>query len=360
MFENILVSSPNDGGIFFIDGKIRHKISAHGSTGLFYESGKFLHSTQPQSIRLIDITNSANTFCSPALHDIHDVIFYEGHIFAVATSSNEIIKLTTHGELIERWRLPGEADSSHVNSIALWNDRLVFSAFGDFRTHRGYKGFTSRSGFVKDLITGKTLISDLSEPHSLAPNGPNLFLANSREKQIIEFSEDGSVIRLKQLDAYTRGILITDSAIYVGLSKSRNLEDAKIESASVVALDPLTLDELDRVTIPANEIYGIQQIQNDRHLSQIIAGVGAASLRETTRELAEKATLAKGYEERVTSLTDQVASLTDQIASLADQIFSLNAEKTALADKVNALLHSDSWRVAAPLRAAKRWLRDRT
>jgi hypothetical protein len=81
---------------------------------------------------------------------------------------------------------------------------------------------------------------------------------------------------------------------------------------------------------------------------------------ETTRELAEKATLAKGYEERVTSLTDQVASLTDQIASLADQISSLNAEKTALADKVNALLHSDSWRVAAPLRAAKRWLRDRT
>ena len=101
------------------------------------------------------------------------------------------------------------------------------------------------------------MISGLSQPHSLIQFGDNLLLANSEHKELVEYSVDGERVRDLTLDGYTRGIHVTESRIYVGLSKSRNISVLGLDTATVVVLDRNNWKELERVSLPTNEIYSI-------------------------------------------------------------------------------------------------------
>src|SRR5207253_6227735 len=130
-------------------------------------------------------------------------------------------------------------------------------AFGDFTTHRQYKGQTAQAGFVQDLHTGKRLIEGLSQPHSLIAFGDNLLLANSETRELHEYDISGSLLRSKTLDGYTRGICIQGSTLYIGLSRSRNIDSSAIVNANLVALDAQSWQETGRIELPVSEIYTV-------------------------------------------------------------------------------------------------------
>ena len=309
-FEAILVSSPNGGGIFLIQEDCIFRLDNFDTTGLFFGENGLLRGLQPAEFRTYEYTGCCISSASISCEDVHDVHSKAGFSYVVGTNQNEILKLNLQGEELQRWVFPGEEDSWHINCLGDWGGRIVFSAFGDFRMHRGYKGGTEGAGFVQDLLTGDRLITGLSQPHSLVSFGQNLLLANSERMELLEFLPSGELFRSKQLDGYVRGICVGERAIYVGLSRSRNIESEGPESAAVVCLDIKTFEEIERIFLPTNEVYGLLYLPDKEKLISVVAAISASSSDKLTAMLSER--------------SGQIGDLNQVIAERDGQIENLN------------------------------------
>lgn len=274
VFDRLLITAPNGGGIFFVHNGRLHQLDSMDTTGLAISGRRVVRALQPNVAVLYEGNPLEIGPADIMFGDIHDVLVDGDFIYLVSTESNEIVKLDVAGFELDRWTLPGEADSWHINCLAKWRDRIVFSAFGEFDRHRQYKGATRGSGFVQDLVSGERLITGLSQPHSLVPNGERLLLANSEEEEIREYDAGGNLLRSMRLGGYVRGVCIAESHLYVGLSRSRNLPSADLQTATVIALDAVEWNELSRIQLPVHEIYAIQGVdvvEVPRVLAQIAA-----------------------------------------------------------------------------------------
>ena len=164
--------------------------------------------------------------------------------------------------VMNRWKFSEEPDSWHLNSLAVWNGRVVFSAFCDQHKSRGYKERSRGEGFVQDLLSGRRLITGLSQPHSLCAFEERLLVANSEACELVEFSASWTRLRSLRLGEYVRGIEICGSTIYAGLGRSRNLEKSSLEHAKIVATSYIDFRFLGELSLPANEIYDIEKLEH--------------------------------------------------------------------------------------------------
>lgn len=273
IFERLIISCPNDGGLFLAHGGRVRLIDSLHCTGLDAVNETILRGIQPNGLSLTgdvawDITGQDLPF-----DDIHDALIVDDTYYIVSTMTNEVIQLDRERKELKRWSLAPAADSLHVNCLALWNGRIIYSAFGDFDTPRGYKGCTYLAGFVRDLSTGDTLIKELSQPHSLTPLGDRILIANSEKKELLLYGSDGTLLKAKTLDGYTRGICIGKNHIYVGLSCSRNIEDDTLPSATLVAIDKESWEIRARLALPTREIYAVKQLDDDGTLLNALASI---------------------------------------------------------------------------------------
>ena len=277
VFDNLLVSTPNGGGLYAVRQGEPIRLEARSSTGIALRGSTLLRTLQPAGWVFYGDTAETSRIEPSAIPDIHDVLLTDDGFLAVGTEDNEVIQHGHDFSVTRRWRLDSVQDSMHINSLADWQGRIVFSAFGDFTTHRGYKAGTLEKGFVRDLRTGETRIEGLSQPHSLTPSGEDLLLADSECLSIALYAGNGARKKTATLDAYTRGIAIGERAIFVGLSCSRNINDGAEHFASIVALDPRNWREIGRMSIPAREIYDIRIARDARTLDTVLARIARIS-----------------------------------------------------------------------------------
>ncbi|MCI3943869.1 glycosyltransferase [Pseudomonas syringae] len=287
LFSNLLVSSPNGGGLFFINANSVKKLDSFNTVGLFAGSGRFFRGIQPDSLWMYGETALEVDSGTVSIGDVHDVLEFEDYVYVVGTTGNEVIKLDKQGVERQRWRFPGEDDSRHVNCLGVWNGTLVYSAFGEFTRHRGYKGLSDGQGFVNELFSGKRLVSGLSQPHTPVGYGENLLVANSERSELHEYGPGGELLRKKVLPGYTRGICVTGDAIYVGMSKSRNLDAGGLASAVLIALDPGTWEELGRVALPSPEIYSVISISDDADLLWTLSEIASHTTSRLERRVSD-------------------------------------------------------------------------
>lgn len=320
MFERLIVSSPNGGGLFYVDGSDVYRLDGLSTTGLTYFEGQIARGVQPSTVNTLGKYMGVLDGGAGGFGDVHDVLFFEEHLYLVGTTGNEILKFTNRGEEVDRWSFPGEDDSWHINCLGVWNGRVVFSAFGEFRGHREYKGRTVGAGFVQDLLSGRRLILGLSQPHSLVQFGENLLVANSEHREVVEFSPSGRRLKGARFDGYVRGICVADKYIYIGLSCSRNIEYAGVSCSTIVALEPATFREKGRVAIPAKEIYDILQIRDGEALGHTLAALSSSSAGQLENVIRER--------DRV------ISSLTETISSV---LIERDAYKGAMSDVENCM-----------------------
>lgn len=280
VFDNLLVTSPNAGGIFFVHGGVVQKLDALDSTGLSVAGRSVLRGIQPSLVVLYQGTPTDINPTDIPFGDVHDVLIDGDAFYLVGTQGNEVVKFDAAAIETGRWTLPGEDDAWHVNCLAKWNGKLVFSAFGEFSVHRQYKGRTKGAGFVQDLLSGERLVTGLSQPHSLCPMGDSLLVANSAEMELRQYAADGSLVRSRAFDGYVRGVCTTGRHVFVGLSRSRNLPQAEAQTAMLVALDAVSWDEVARLGLPANEVYAIHAVDAAEapHVVSAIAAHSSAIL----------------------------------------------------------------------------------
>lgn len=276
VFDHLLVTSPNGGGIFFVHGGMVHKLDALDSTGLSVAGRTVLRGIQPSLVVLYQGTPTDINPTDIAFGDVHDVLIDGDAFYLVGTQGNEVVKFDATAIEMDRWTLPGEDDAWHVNCLAKWNGRLVFSAFGEFSGHRQYKGATKESGFVQDLLTGERLVTGLSQPHSLCPMGDSLLVANSGEMELQQYAADGALVRSMAFDGYVRGVCAAGGYVFVGISRSRNLPQAEAQIATLVALDAVSWEEVGRLGVPANEVYAIHAV-DAAEAPHVVAAIAAHS-----------------------------------------------------------------------------------
>lgn len=191
------------------------------------------------------------------LQEPHGAIWHRGELVVVSTLANAILWLDASGTPRRSWHAPGDGDCWHLNSVAVWGDRLVASAFGRFDRHRGWTraGARERSGVVFDVETGTDLVTGLTCPHDPLPFGDGVLVCDSGTQRLLWLAADGRVVRERALGGWTRGLAVDDTSIYVGVSAHRLLgADGR---ARVVELDRASWRERRSWALPCREVFSL-------------------------------------------------------------------------------------------------------
>ena len=261
-----LVSCPNrGGGVFLLDGRGVERLSPVETTGITVIPAGVLWARQSdhgnQLRRLAGGTFEQTQLAGHSL-DLHDVLWHDGHVYAVYTELNAIVRLDPELREVERWTLPGERDASHLNSICFHEGKLLATRFCASERRRGYKDATRGAGEVIDVATGETLLRGLSQPHSLASHAGMLWLCDSETRTLRGYREYSQVAE-HAFDGYTRGLAFDGDRILLGLSRSRNDPTGELKNARLLVLDAQSLVVRSQVDLPADEIYDICRFEGD-------------------------------------------------------------------------------------------------
>jgi len=405
--DKLLVSSPNDGGVFMLgEGRVT-RLSSMDGTGLVMTAGRVVRALQGTDAGRIGCYGEAGyrrIELGDGDYDIHDLLVVGQRLFVACTQFNGVLELDEAFHEVARWAFPGEPDSVHLNSLCFHDGQLLASMFGDFSAHRGYKGATAGRGEVRNVVTGETLISGLSQPHSLCMIDGDLVVCNSESGDVL-FHRDGVLVRRLEIGGYVRGLAAGTDCLYVGVSRSRNVErgaagDAAV--AEIVMVDKASGRIMQRVPVPAREIYDLRILDDNALSGPVLASFceemtdeHAASQRQLARSNARVSELQDEHEQLaawgqgldaelrvVTTRESQlqtehqkiatwaqslscelqdrntfVSSLQEQNLHLKTRYQMIDRELMALRAQHEFVLHSHSWRWTRPLRAARLLLR---
>ena len=285
----LMVSSPNQGGLFLVEGGRVERLDHVDSTGLARAAGAVLVGRQlgqGEMVRRFGDDGSLSGFApGDTSMDVHDIAWSDEGAFVVATGANAVLRFDAQWR--ERERLvpvPGEADACHINSIAFHGGRWLATIFGRFTTHRGYKGRTAGAGEVIDLATGQALVHGLSQPHSLVSAGGLLWLCDSEAGAIRCYDEAFQPAGVIELGAYVRGLHVFEDSLVVGTSRSRNAGiGADGPGAQLLHLDHRGQALAAPIALPANEVYDLLVLE-----PQDLPALRAAALAEANRLFAEQ------------------------------------------------------------------------
>lgn len=272
--ETLLISIPNidtkEGLCLLHRGKL-YSLHIPSCSGLWLEGEKLyvsLLSPDHMRLRIYEPGKPTVEFLNTSIGDIHDLRIFGGELYAVSTSTNEIVTLSETGTILKRWVFPGIGDSWHINCVDVWNDRMVVSAFGKFPHFRAYKGRVKEAGIVFDMDSQEILQTQLSCPHTprLDSVGRKM-ICDSRTGRLLFFDADKDKEVMFE-GAFTRGIAFSDKYIFVGLSSLRHRVGIKPgagtqASAEVGIVDFKTLECLKKVAIPRREIYDVTLLPNN-------------------------------------------------------------------------------------------------
>lgn len=262
--ETLLLSAPNvDGGLFLVSGERSARLSFIPKTGIHldHELGVVIacQDNGGNSCLVVSDAGSKAVRIDEGPLDLHDVTMINGRVYAAVTEFNSVVSWDSEWRRTEEWALPGERDAAHLNSITMYQGRLLASIFGRFSTHREYKNRTRGAGEVIDVRTGETYITGLSQPHSLTVDEGLLYLCSSEDKQLRVYRGD-QMLDCLDLPGYTRGLAVGEHALYVGLSRSRNVPVAEGEEggAGVCVINKKSMKVEGIVRLSCSEVYDIR------------------------------------------------------------------------------------------------------
>ena len=267
---DLLVSCPNDGGLVRIQDGVPVSVDNESTTGICCYEDKFLRCIQNSidtPLKLIVYgKEEPQTLVFPEIRDVHDILAHDGKIYLVSSGSNEIFEVSSESyEILARHKFRGKGDAWHLNCLEVYENRLVVSAFGKFRRHRGYKGRTRGAGILLDLFSGEVILEGLSQPHSPKVIDGFFYICDSEKKGLNRIDMRTRETTVIEFENYTRGISFSDEHIYVGISSSRNI-DQESKTSKVVVLDRLTLERMDDIPLEYGEIYGVSAVPENMEL----------------------------------------------------------------------------------------------
>ncbi|MEV1003750.1 DUF4915 domain-containing protein [Nonomuraea sp. NPDC050202] len=253
------------GGLFALDGAdgAVEEIDHISSTGLHADDGllyRCLWSAEGSPAELIayDATGVRRYHRLDHVSTPHDILAVNGQVLVVGTTQNEVRCVAPDGRVAWLWRAPGEADSWHLNSLAVVGDQIMVCGFGPFLRRRGWDECGKpATGQVVDLETGEPVLRGLHAPHNPYYSDGTWLVCDSAAGDLVEFSDETrQETRRLGLPGWPRGLAVTDRYLYVGVSPHRYLT-ASVETAAVAVVDRAEWRQVALVPLPAREVYAL-------------------------------------------------------------------------------------------------------
>jgi hypothetical protein len=190
----------------------------------------------------------------------HSLQWFRGHLYAVSTHTNSVVRLDLDGTTETIWSpagLTAHGDCWHLNSLAVADDRLFVSAFGAFDTVRGWSeaGRLDGAGLVVDIERDAIALSGFGAPHDPTWEGDGWLICNSLSGEIWRLDRSGRRVGSVELGGWTRGVLVANDEIYVGVSAHRLARTAV--RAHIAVLDRSTLTEVGRFELPSRDVFAL-------------------------------------------------------------------------------------------------------
>ena len=203
------------------DLETKYAKSAFGMTGMCRTSDKgylisFQGSEHPPFLELDKTLSFKKVHSTKLVKSTHNIAMIDDTtLLLVSTGTDSIIShnLETSEEKIY---YPNEntEDKNHMNGLLSHKRNVYFSAFGP---KEGKLWKTSEKGFLKNLTEDKILETPIYQPHTIFPADETLYFCESARALVRNLK--GQVLNVSL--GYTRGLIVTDKYIAVGLSTGR-------------------------------------------------------------------------------------------------------------------------------------------
>jgi Domain of unknown function (DUF4915) len=188
------------------------------------------------------------------LCDAHYMAWDGKQLIVSSTGTNSLLWVTLSGEVVRRWRAPGEDDSWHLNDVCLVDDRLYSCAFGRFAHYREYKDHLfDNDGIVFDVASGRNVVSGFCAPHSPRYFDGAWTVCDSLRNSIVQMDDAGQRKREVKLRSFTRGLAVADEYLIVGESVARN-SDGGEATGSIAIVRRSDFSFVARWKVPFREV----------------------------------------------------------------------------------------------------------
>jgi acetolactate synthase-1/2/3 large subunit len=251
------------GGVFAWDGWALVRVDDRYTTGLHMSAGtlvRCLWNTGDGRAGLAVTARGAasRSFWVDGVGNPHDVMLDGDLVAVVATEQNQIVWFDLHGRRVRAWQPPGEGDSWHLNSLVTHAGRLLVCAFGRFARRKEWDLLgRPATGCVVDVATGSVVIDGLRAPHTPRRVAGGWLVCNSADGELVEVTDGGTRRVLATFHGWPRGMVVTPSAVFVGVSPARRDLASRAATSHVVALDRRTWEVTGEVAVPAREVYDL-------------------------------------------------------------------------------------------------------
>lgn len=269
-----------------MEGNDLQEIDRLSSTGLNLAGDRLLRllrSVDPDSpgeLLIYDRRGVERYYRIDELTDPHDILWDSENFVAVSTLSNMVLWISPSGEVVRRWKAPGEGDTWHVNSVLLHEDKLFLSAFGRYQRHREWAEHKDRpTGFLLNLADFTEVLAGLNHPHHPRYFDDAWAVCNSMTNEVLQIDpRTGEIRRRTRLNGYTRGFAVSDDLMFIGESANRR-EPGSQQTASIAILSRGTWEVLGRVALPCREVYDLLVVRDTHLLGGIRRGFRTNSTR---------------------------------------------------------------------------------
>jgi len=190
-----------------------------GVTGLAWMGDRILAAVQSRPARLLVLSKEFRVLARWKLETVrmpHSLLVAESGVLIASTGSDSIVWVDpSTGREEDYWRADVEgADRMHLNSLALRDGQVHYSAFG-YKKRDLWADVDQ--GIVQSVRSETPAVAGLSHPHSLQVFDGEFHFTESAMSRIA--NGRGESLQLDK--GYPRGMLITRDSLILGISKGR-------------------------------------------------------------------------------------------------------------------------------------------
>src|SRR5262245_34791023 len=159
---------------------------------------------------------------------IHEIAWVDGELWLVSTRFPCLATLDPDYSFVPRWRPPfitaiAAEDRCHLNGLAIGDGQPKYvTALGTTDTRDGWRADKPHGGCVIDVASGEIVTRGLCMPHSPRWIDGQLWVLESGTGGVVQVDPaSGQRETVAVLPGFTRGLAVTGTYAFVGLSKIR-------------------------------------------------------------------------------------------------------------------------------------------
>jgi len=159
---------------------------------------------------------------------IHELAWAGDELWVVNTRFSCLSTIDPDYSFVPRWRPPfvsilAAEDRCHLNGVCVQDGRPRFvTALGETDTAGGWRADKARGGVIVDVPSGEAVTRGLCMPHSPRWHEGQLWVLESGTGGVVRVDPaTGKRDAVARLPGFTRGLALTGSHAFVGLSKIR-------------------------------------------------------------------------------------------------------------------------------------------